>query len=451
MTSPDLVVIGAGVAGLSAATALAERGARVLVVEARPTAGGRAMSATDPVTGEKIDNGQHILMGCYRESFAFLARIGSAGLVRVQPHLEVSIVDAGGRLSTLSCPPLPSPWHLLGGIIEWDALDWRDRLSVLRLGPVLRLAQQHLAGRTNRLAASPGETVENWLVRNGQTPRLRELLWEPLALAAMNQPPGEAGAEAFVRVLAQAFGPDSRDSAIALPAVPLNDLCVEPARQYLEARGSAVRTGAVARVLVAGGRAAGVTLRGGQVVRAGAVVSAVPWHAFGRIFDGMPAPLVPIAERASRMKGYPIVTVNVWFDRPVMSRPFVGLPGRDMQWVFDKRALFEGAASHLSLVSSGAAHLVPRSNREVIDLALAELRQALPAAAAATVRHASVIRERNSTFSVAPGEPARPGCRTELPGLFLAGDWTDTGLPGTIESAAASGHTAARGLLEARG
>jgi squalene-associated FAD-dependent desaturase len=451
MTAPDVIVVGAGVAGLSTATALADGGARVLVVEARPRPGGRAMSATDPVTGEPIDNGQHILMGCYRESMAFLSRLGTAHLVRVQPHLEVSIVDRDGRLSTLSCPPLPSPWHLLGGIIEWDALTWRDRLSVLRLGPVLRLAQQQLAGRTSLLAASPGETVENWLIRNGQTPRLRELLWEPLALAAMNQPPGEAGAAAFVRVLAQAFGPDPRDSAIALPAVPLNDLYVEPARRHLQARGSEVRTGAVARVRVDGGLAAGVTLRDGQFLRAGAVVAAVPWHAFGGLFDVVPPPLADIAGRASRMKGYPIVTVNIWFDRPVLDRLFVGLPGREMQWAFDKRAVFEGAASHLSLVSSGAAHLVARTNREVIDLALAELRQALPAAAAATVRHASVIRERNSTFSVAPGEPARPGCRTDLPGLFLAGDWTDTGLPGTIESAAASGHTAARDLLEARG
>ena len=117
-----------------------------------------------------------------------------------------------------------------------------------------------------------------------------------------------------------------------------------------------------------------------------------------------------------------------------------------MQWVFDKRAVFDGAATHLSLVSSGAAHLVARTNPDLTALALAEVRSALPAAAGAELRHASVIRERNSTFSVAPGEPARPGCRTALPGFYLAGDWTDTSLPGTIESAAQSGHTAARTL-----
>jgi zeta-carotene desaturase len=135
--------------------------------------------------------------------------------------------------------------------------------------------------------------------------------------------------------------------------------------------------------------------------------------------------------------------VNLWFDREWMDVPFVGLPGRDMQWVFDKRAVWNGAASHLSLVSSGASHLVGRANHDVVALAMREVLAAMPAARGAALRHASVVRERNSTFSVAPGQPPRPGCRTELPGFVLAGDWTDTSLPGTIESAAVSGHAAA--------
>jgi len=129
----DVAVIGGGVAGLAAAAALAARGARVIVAEARPRLGGRASSYVDPGIGEVVDNGQHILMGCYRESFAFLGRIGASSRVRVQPSLAVPVIDLDGRCSTLSCPLLPSPWHLLGAVIEWDALRWRDRLSVLRL------------------------------------------------------------------------------------------------------------------------------------------------------------------------------------------------------------------------------------------------------------------------------------------------------------------------------
>jgi len=447
MTSYDAIVIGGGVAGLSAATALAGQGARVCVVDARPALGGRASSHRDPVTGESVDNGQHILMGCYRESFAFLRRIGSDGLVRVQPSLHVPMIDNAGERSALSCPTLPSPWHLVGGVIEWDALRWRDRLSVLRIGPALRTEQRRLRGKTPNLAASPGETVENWLIRNGQRERLREMLWEPLALAAMNQPASEAGASAFVRVLAQAFGDDPADASLALPRVPLSALYVDPARAFLAERGGHLRTNAMARVVTSGGRAVGVALKGGDDLRAGVVVSAVPWHALPSLFDAVPPALESVARHAARMKPYPIVTVNLWFDRPVLDCPFVGLPGRQMQWVFDKRAVFEGAASHLSLVSSGASQLVPMSNGDVAALAMTELRAALPDVKDARLRHASVIRERMSTFSVAPGEPPRPPCVTDLAGFLLAGDWTDTSLPGTIESAAVSGHRAAERAL----
>jgi squalene-associated FAD-dependent desaturase len=445
-THLDAIVIGGGVAGLAAASALAERGSRVLVVEARPCLGGRAGSYTDPATREQVDNGQHILMGCYRESFAFLRRIGALSLVRVQPSLEVSFIDADGTFSVLSCPPLPSPWHLLGGIIEWEALAWRDRLSVLRLGPVIRTEQRRLAGRSARLAASPGETVENWLVRNGQSQRLRDMLWEPLALAALNQPPREAGASSFVRVLAEMFGPDPSAASIAFPVVPLDAMYAGPARRYIESRGGEVRTSALAHVLVEHGRAAGVRLRGGGEILAASVVSAVPWFDLGRLFEGVPPQLAGIASAAARMGSYPIVTVNLWLDRKVLAGPFVGLPGRSMQWAFDRSAITGGRSSHVSLVSSGAADIVGQENEELVALALRELRDALPGARAATVRRASVVRERRATFSLAPGQPARPSTTTPLAGFYLAGDWTDTRLPGTIESAAVSGHLAAAAI-----
>ena len=442
----DVAVIGGGVAGLAAAAALAARGARVIVAEARPRLGGRASSYVDPGIGEVVDNGQHILMGCYRESFAFLGRIGASSRVRVQPSLAVPVIDLDGRCSTLSCPPLPSPWHLLGAVIEWDALRWRDRLSVLRLGAPVRTEQRRLRGATNQMACSPEETVENWLIRNGQTSRLRDMLWDPLALAAMNQPPGEAAAPAFVRVLAEMFGPDPAAASIAFPAVPLEEMYAEPARRYVESRGGQVRTNALARLIVENGRAAGMRIRGGDEIRAAAVVSAVPWFALPGIFDGVPAALKRIVSDAARMNSYPIVTANLWFDRRVLSTGFVGLPGRTMQWVFDRGALSNGVASHVSLVSSGAASVVSLGNDAIVGLALRELRDALPSVRQAVVRKATVVRERRATFSLAPGQPARPPAETPLAGFYLAGDWTDTGLPGTIESAALSGHRAAEAI-----
>ena len=169
----------------------------------------------------------------------------------------------------------------------------------------------------------------------------------------------------------------------------------------------------------------------------------MPWFALGGVLAGDTSPVRDVIARANAMSSSPILTVNLWFDRVVMDEPFVGLPGRAMQWVFDKRQMFGANASHLSLVSSGASPLVGLTNDELIAAALRELREAMPAVRAATLVRATVIREPRATFSLAPGQPARPDCTTSVPGLFLAGDWIDTGLPATIESAVRSGHRAA--------
>jgi hypothetical protein len=172
-------------------------------------------------------------------------------------------------------------------------------------------------------------------------------------------------------------------------------------------------------------------------------VCAVPWHALERTIDDAPPSLAALIARASRMGSSPIVTITLWLDRPVTDVPFVGLPGRTMQWVFDKRQALGAAASHLSLVSSGAEDIVARTNRELLDLAVGEVRAALPPARAAQVLRGVVVREKRATFSLAPGQPPRPQTLTPVKGLYLAGDWIDTGLPATIESAVVSGHRAA--------
>jgi hydroxysqualene dehydroxylase len=439
----DVIVIGGGFAGLSAACALADRGARVTVLEARPTLGGRATAFTDPHSGERVDNGQHILMGCYHETFRFLHRIGAEANVRVQSELAADMIGRDGRRTRLTCPPLPPPLNLVGGIIDWEALRWRDRLSALKLRQPLANARAALNGRSRRLAASPDETVRQWLERNGQTPRLVELLWEPLAVAALNQPIDRAAALPFTRVLAQMLGPGPRDASVAIPLKPLDELYVEPARAFLEARGGTIRTNAQARVAIENDAVSHVAVRD-DTVRAEAVICAAPWYAWGEIFAPAPASLKGVLDAAARTPASPIVTVNLWFDRVVLDTPFVGLPGRVNQWVFDKRVAFGERASHLSTVSSSAADVVARSNEQLIELALREISDAIPAVADATLRHATVVREKRATFSLAPGLPPRPGTRTAVKGLLLAGDWIDTGLPATIESAVVSGHWAAK-------
>jgi zeta-carotene desaturase len=440
LVTPDVIVIGGGFAGLSAATALAERGVRVLVLEARPSLGGRATAFTDPATGERVDNGQHVLIGGYRETFRFLRRLGTESDVHLQPDLTIDVIDRSGRASRLACPRLPAPLHLLGGLLRWDALTWRDRLAALRIvGPAEAGRYVHDAGRVH------SETVREWLVRRGQTPRLIDLLWEPLAVAALNQSIDVAAAEPFRGVLRRMFSLRRRDASLGLPMKPLDELYAIPARELIQRRGGAVRVNAPARVRTTPRLAVDVRE---EHLRAAAVICAVPWYGLGDLFVDRPSVLAPIVAAAEGTPASPIVTVNLWFDRPVTGNLFVGLPGRTMQWVFDTRLLSGGTSSHLSLVSSAAEAIVGRTNQELIEQALDELRSAIVAAGGAVLRRAVVVRERRATFSVAPGVPARPGTETAVPGLFLAGDWIATGLPATIESAVVSGHLAAAAAVE---
>ena len=173
-------------------------------------------------------------------------------------------------------------------------------------------------------------------------------------------------------------------------------------------------------------------------------VCAVPWFALPETFDGDVQPLEPLVDAARRTCASPIVTVNLWFDRPVLDEPFIGLPGRTMQWVFDKRLVLGDVSSHLTLVSSGADEVVGQTNMALVQTARRELGTALPAVSDAQLLNATVVREPRATFSLAPGQPPRPPTLTPVSGLFLAGDWVDTGLPATIEGAVRSGHWAAQ-------
>ena len=445
MPAPDVIVVGAGFAGLSAAVRLADRGASVLVIEERRRLGGRATSFPDAQTGELVDNGQHAIFGCYHETFDFLRSVGAEADVHLDERLDLEVVDRWGGRSRLTSVGLPPPLHLVGGLLRWRALGVADRLAALRLGFTLRrLASRphaRTAGTLDRL------TVDQWLVAHGQTPRIREVLWEPLAVAALNQSPAVAAAGPFIEVLVRLFGGSRRDAAIGLPAKPLDQWFAEPARARLQAAGHQVRCGSAARLVVEGDRVRGVDV-GGELIAAGAVLSSVPWFAFPQFASGAPA-LSSLADQAARMTASPIVTVNLWFDRPVTDVPFVGLPGRTFQWVFDKSRLFGAQWSHVSAISSGANGLAGLSNDALIAHARQDLADALPEARRATLVRAIAVREKRATFSLAPGEPPRPGAITPVRGLFLAGDWTDTGLPATIESAVASGHVAAQCVLGA--
>jgi squalene-associated FAD-dependent desaturase len=449
MMKADAVIIGGGVAGLSAAVRLAEAGRTVVVAEAAPRLGGRASSFVDRATGDEVDNGQHVIFGCYRDTYQFLHRIGSAHLAPLQPRLRLNIAGRG-RMTELACPALPPPWHLIAGVLRWSAVPFRDRLAVRHLAPLIARAKR--IGAAAAVAEVPaGDTVEDWLRRHRQPAAVCEWLWHPLAFAALNESPAVAAARPFVRVLAELFGPRLEDSAVALPSASLRRLFAEPARAFVEARGGRVLLGSPACIgLDDAGAVSYVLVKEGRIA-ADIVVAAVPWHAFADLWPGaVPRPVQQVAGAAAEMASSPIVTVNLWLDRPRLARPFVGLVGGPMHWVFDKGSIVREPATHLSVVASAAGPLASADNLEITRMAMAQLAATLPDFGEPRLLRSVVVRERRATFSVAPGSPGRPAAATAIPGLFLAGDWTDTGLPATIEGAVRSGHAAADLGLRAR-
>ena len=443
-----VVVVGGGVSGLAAAVRLAGRGVPVRLLEARGVLGGRATSFTDPRTGEVFDNGQHALMGCYAETFSFLRAIGSAHLAPVPASLRVASMDVAGRRLELSCPRLPPPLHLAAGVFRWRGVPWRDRLDVLAIGTAILRARRAVASQSGQLPVEPGETVARWLARHGQGERITSLLWEPLAVAALNQGIDTAEASTFVRVLGRLFGPDRRDASIVLARAPLADLFGSPARQFLLGHGAEVGLDALARVHVAGARVGGVAVRG-EALPASRVVLATPWHTWPDIVTGDVTMLAGTLTAAAETPASPIVTVTLTYDRPVIDDPMVGLPGREMQWAFDTAPLGGAIQGHrVALVSSGAGEVLRLTNEQLAAIAHRTLASASPAARDGTLLRHRVIREPRATFSLAPGQPRRPSTRTAVQGLYLASDWVDTGLPATIEGAIEAGHRAAEAVLE---
>jgi squalene-associated FAD-dependent desaturase len=444
----DALVIGGGLAGLAAAVDLAGAGAKVTLIEARPHLGGRAFSFVDRATGDVVDNGQHLMMGCYHHAFRFLELIGSFDLLAFQPALHLTFLEAGREPLTLHCPPWPAPWGLLAGLGRMPGLSLGDRLRMLAVGCDLLSPIPRWRDKL---------TVEAWLSALGQTAGVRRVLWDPLTLATLNESPAVAGAEHLATVLRRAF----LDSRLVLPRVGLSQLYTEQARAFIEARGGQVRlrTGAVG-LQIGGGRVSGVRLRGGELLRAGSVISAIPYDALARLI------LPQVLEPAGGLKLFrpsPIISIHLWLDRAVTGLEFAGLLGTEVQWLFNKRLIWQGRGGYadfrslrdfgslgdyLSLVISSAGELLGLRRENLVEMALRELRELLPGARQATLRHALVVKERAATFSPTAGcAQYRPGPRTPLENLFLAGDWTATGLPASIEGAVQSGQTCAALVL----
>lgn len=446
----DAIVAGGGFAGLAAATALAESGARVLLLEARPHLGGRARSWVDPQSGAVVDNGQHLFMGCYAETLRLLDRLGTRERLGLQPRLDLPFVEPGGKVSSFRLPSLPPPWDAAAGLLRVPGLGLGERLGLLRVArAVRRLARRRERGAAGGVALDASlddRSVADWLASLGQGAEACRRLWFPLAIAALNEEPGRASAAMLPPVLHLALGRGGASSRLGVSRVGLSELYADPAAHYLRARGSEVRLRAqVRRVVIEAGRFAWVLLADGTRLSAGALVAAVPPADLGEILPPETA-AEPFFAGSARLATSPIVSVYLWFGSPVTDLPFAGLLGGAWQWMFNRRAFAGrgGGAHGLTLVCSAARDRVERPIDTLVREALDDVRAFFPESRRATLRHSLVIKEKRATIAHAPGTlRLRPSFETPCRGLFLAGDWTATGLPATIEGAVLSGHACA--------
>ena len=450
-----MIVIGGGLAGLAAGVALAESGWRVRLFEQRPFLGGRATSYVLP-DGEHVDNCQHVTLGCCTNLDDFYRRIGAAGKIKFFDRLL--FLDPQGRKGEMQAGSLPAPFHLTGSFATFAPLNVFDKLSIARA--MLDILQTQ--GKPSDLNENGGISMLEWLRRRGQTKRAIERFWRVVLVSALDEELDRTDARFGVDVFWKAFLSNSTGYRMGVPAVPLANL-YDGCKSEIERRGGEVILRAPVRGLkIENGELAGIRFdEGREETAADTYIFAVPHTALVELLPESVKQSDPSLANLDKIKVAPITGVHYWFDRPVMTEPFVTLIDTTTQWIFNKTALYAdsngagqnpASGQYLQLVISASYDLLQKSRQEIIDLCLTEVRQALPAVRNAELVKATVIKEAAATFSPEPGvDRWRPKQQTAVPRLFLAGDWTDTGWPATMEGAVRSGYLAAEALLRSEG
>ncbi len=316
-----VIVLGAGYAGLAAAKELILRGHEVTLVEGRALLGGRAHSFVDTKSGLVLDNGQHILMGCYHETLAMLRQMGVTDRLYSPPRLEVPFVSTKGR-SVLSATA-PDPLHLLSALLGYGELSAADKMAAIKLAVRMRLGQEPHAN----------ESVEVWMQRWKQTPNIIRALWEPLCIAALNEPVATGSAQLFATVIRRTFLASAADSTILLSRVGLSELFAPEVKRLLEmCRGALRLQTPVTSLHFEGTKLDEIKLGDGSALRPDAVVSALPWH----VLRGLLPAESKLARACGQIQDAPIVSLHLWLDCPILSEPFVGLLDSPVHWVFSR-------------------------------------------------------------------------------------------------------------------
>ncbi len=434
-----VIVVGGGFAGISAATALAEKGHRVELLESRGFLGGRVYStAPSENFPAPADNGPHLLMGCYHETLKLFQRLGVQEPFHWLDPLRLSWMVKNRSPVSLNCAIFPAPYHIAWGLLSSDAFPFGEKLA---------LALAIRAFSKKPFVLKPGvKTVDQFLNATQQGPLVRERFWIPLCNAVMNVPVEKAPMEGLGEVLHRIFFGSRKDSALAIPTRPLSELGFPQVIPYLESKESYVYFHEGIQAFQVEGKTFQLISRSGKTFTGDALIWAVPPTS---LFALWPLDTWPAMEALPKLGKSPILSVHLILSKKVTSGQMVGLSGARFDWVFNRNANWgwQGEGQYLSFTASAAGDLAGRSEKELVSLALKELQDRCPPFQSLEILYSKVTREMAATFTwTKETDPLRLPCETPFPHVFLAGDWTNTGLPATIEGACLSGHRAAEKL-----
>jgi zeta-carotene desaturase len=450
----SVIVIGGGLAGLAASVALAEAGWRVRLFEQRPFLGGRAASYVLP-DGEHIDNCQHVTFGCCTNLEDFYRRVGSGDKIRFFDRLI--LLDPQGRRGEMHAGILPAPFHMTGSFLTFSPLALKDKLAIARA--FYSILQS--GGHPPDVDEPGGISMLEWLRRRKQTPAAISRFWRVVLVSALSEELDRIDARYGIDVFWKAVLSNRTGYRMGVPAVALGEL-YEGCRAAIEKKGGEVTFRSPLRGLrIENGELLAALFDGDREESANAYILALPHVALSELLpENLKRPDTTLGN-LDKIIDASITGVHLWFDRQVMTEPFLTLLDTTTQWIFNKTALYAGAngaaptsgkGQYLQLVISASHDLLLKPRQEIVDLCLKEVRHALPAAREANLLKASVVKEAAATFSPQPGVDLwRPMQQTSIGGLFLAGDWTATGWPATMEGAVRSGYLAAEAVLRSAG